>query len=277
MHDIRPMTEADIPAADQILRDAHNVPHSYAHQLARNRRLTPNHWWILDSKTGPIGVVGATDYEQFAHIGLMAISPSAQVSGAGGLLLKHCLDQLEAVGHHSITLYSTDAGLAFYPRYGFAWKGLSTEWHLRKRVPHTATHNITITTDFARIARWDKPIFGGNREPLLKALDSERPGRILIAEDPQGNLKGFLAAQPILLGPWAAATPDAAADLLHAGLSLDFEHNPRVLLPEAHQQAESLMIAAGFAPVRTSRYFIRGNPPSQRRDQMYGQAAYSLG
>jgi N-acetylglutamate synthase-like GNAT family acetyltransferase len=268
------MTLADIPAADLILQAAHQIEFSFAPQLARNLSLSPQHWWLLEHKAQLVGVVGATDYEAFAHIGLMAIHPSHQVSGSGSNLLTHLLGTLP---HRSITLYSTDAGLAFYPRHGFTWAGVSTEWHLRKRHQHTPTYRVAPSTDFDQLARFDAPIFIGNRRPLLERLEQESPGRILTATDENGEIQGFLAAQSVILGPFAATSRVAAADLLHAALQLDFAATPRVLLPDAHPEAESLMIEAGFAPFRTSRYFTLGEVVPQQRRLMYGQAAYSLG
>jgi GNAT superfamily N-acetyltransferase len=274
MQFIRPMTQADIPAADLILQAAHQIEFRFAVQLARNLALSPQHWWILEHNAHPVGVVGATDYGTFAHIGLMAIHPTHQVKGAGSHLLSHLLATLP---HRTITLYSTDAGLAFYPRHGFTWAGISTEWHLRKPQPNSPTCCVAASTDFDAIAAFDAPVFAGNRRPLLERLEQESPGRILTATDEQGKIQGFLAAQSVVLGPFAASSKSVAADLLHAAIQLDFAATPRVLLPDAHPDAESLMIEAGFTPFRTSRYFTQGEVLPQQRHLMYGQAAYSLG
>lgn len=277
MTTIRPLGEADIPRAGSILRAAHRNESNFERLLWIHRALSPEFWWILEEDGRAGGVVGATDYGSFAHIGLMAIDPGLQAGGTGSLLLRHALAALEGAGFRSITLYSTDAGLGFYPRHGFQWQGLSTEWQLRKRVLHAPGHAVSPSGDLARIAAWDASIFAGRRLPLLRALEAENPGRILIAEDSQGELTGFLVAQPAVLGPIAAATPQAAADLIARGLDLPFEQAPRVLLPEAHAEAETVMTALGFIPVRTSRYFVRGEIPAQQRQLLYGQASYSLG
>ncbi len=271
------MTDADIAEVDAILMAAHLVQSSYAKILARNFHLTPDCWWVLEQDGHTVGVVGATDFGPFAHIGLMAIHPSQQSGGVGSILLQHALDELERRGLDSITLYSTDAGLGFYPRHGFVWQGISTEWQLRKRKAHSRHYRISATKDIARIVAVDREVFGGNRSALLAALDGEVPGRTLIAEDARGAIQGFVVAQPKVLGPFMALSKQAAADLLDAALDLEFDGEPRVALPDAHADAESLMAGAGFVPVRTSRYFVRGKAPVQRRDLMYGQAAYSLG
>jgi len=236
MQSIRPMSAADIPDAEAILQAAHRMEIPFANLLRRNLQLTPNCWWLLDQGNKTVGVVGAIDYEKFAHLGLMAIHPDAQLIGAGSKLLSHALHQLESLGHNSITLYSTDAGLAFYPRHGFRWHCLSTEWQLRKRAAHVPTFRILPSTDFARIAEWDSGIFGGNREPLLRALNEENPNRTLIAVDETGNFVGFLLAQAAVIGPFAAATPQAAADLLQHALTLNYEHPHASSLPTLTSQ-----------------------------------------
>ncbi len=277
MDSIRNMVDSDVPDVDAILMAAHLVQSSYATILTRNFHLTPDCWWVLQQAGTTIGVVGATDFGPFAHIGLMAIHPDQQSGGTGSTLLKHALNKLDQRGFDSITLYSTDAGLAFYPRHGFRWQGISTEWKLRKRKPLNRHYKISKTTDLERIIAVDRNVFGGNRLALLAALEAEAPGRILVAEDAVGNVQGFLVAQPKVLGPYMALSKQAAADLLDAALDLDYDGETRVVLPDAHADAESLMAEAGFAPVRTSRYFIRGKAPAQQRHLMYGQAAYSLG
>ena len=50
-----------------------------------------------------------------------------------------------------------------------------------------------------------------------------------------------------------------------AAIGMDFSSPPRVILPEAHRDCETVLLKLGFEPTRTSRYFFRG------------QAAYSLG
>ncbi|MCX6609943.1 MAG: GNAT family N-acetyltransferase [Acidobacteria bacterium] len=277
MDSIRNMVDSDIPDVDGILMAAHLVQASYATILTRNFHLTPDSWWVLEQDGITTGVVGATDFGPFAHIGLMAIHPSRQSGGTGSKLLQYALDQLDQRGFESITLYSTDAGLAFYPRHGFRWQGISTEWKLRKRKPHSRHYKISKTTDLDRIIAVDRSVFGGNRLALLAALEAEAPGRILVAEDTAGTIQGFLVAQPKVLGPYMALSKQAAADLLDAALDLDYDGETRVALPDAHADAESLMAEAGFVPIRTSRYFIRGKAPAQQRQLMYGQAAYSLG
>ena len=277
MHSIRNMADSDIPDVDAILMAAHLVQSSYATILKRNFHLTPDCWWVMERDGTTIGVVGATDFGPFAHIGLMAIHPSQQSSGTGSSLLQYALDQLDKRGFESITLYSTDAGVAFYPSNGFRWQGISTEWKLRKRKPLSRLHTVGVCNDLERLIEADRAVFGGNRLTLLAALEAEAPGRILMAEDSAGAIQGFLVAQPKVLGPYMALSKQAAAGLLDAALDLDYDGETRVILPDAHADAESLMAEAGFVPIRTSRYFIRGKTPAQKRHLMYGQAAYSLG
>lgn len=57
----RLMRDAGIPAAASILQAAHKVDISYAGILARNWRLTPDSYWLLEAAGGPVGVVGSAD------------------------------------------------------------------------------------------------------------------------------------------------------------------------------------------------------------------------
>ena len=174
MDSIRLMREADIPAADSILEAARKVDISYAGILARNWRLTPDSYWLLEPAGRPVGVVGYTDFGGFARGGLMAILPDYQVGGAGS----HLLRLIEARGFASIMLYSTDAGLAFSPKHGFCWSGLSTAWHLRKRKPAARQLEIATVQD---------PATGGD-----------------------GGCLGFTFAQASVIGPMTTASPEVA-------------------------------------------------------------------
>ncbi len=277
MDDIRLLVDADIPIADQILQAAHKVDCSFAPLLRRNCTLTAKSYWLLEADGHSIGVVGYTDFGHFAHIGLMAIHPSHQIGGAGSRLLTYALEQLEKRGFRSITLYSTDPGLAFYPKHGFQWSGLSTEWQLRTRILAETNVEVLPLNDVSQIAAFDAPIFGGNREALFRALMHEFPGRALIACGADGECCGFAFAQSAVIGPIAAASPEVATALIDAAIGMQFSSTPRVILPEAHRDGETVLLNLGFAPTRTSRYFFRGEAPRQQRRKMYGQAAYSLG
>lgn len=275
MVQIRAFRADDAIAGEGILQRAHRVTFPYRILLARHFRMDPDLWWILEQDGRPIGVVGATAYGNFAHIGLMAIEPDAQIAGAGGDLLGHALDQLDAAGFTGVTLYSTDPGLAFYPRFGFVWSGLTTEWQLRRRKQRARTHKVTEIGDWQALLERDRVWFGADREKVFRILAEEHP--MLAATAPDGTFAGYAIVQPHIVGPFAAANPEAAADLLDAALDFEWAAAPRVMLAEAHQNGEELMISSGFEPLRTSRFYVRGTAPVQQRDCLYGIAAYSLG
>ncbi len=277
--EIRLMNEADIEAFDHVLRRAHANVFSghFSTLLSRNLALTPEAWWIAEQQGKLIGGVGATDFGDFAHIGLMAIDPEVQSAGLGRRLLSHAMETLEARGHRTITLFSTDAGLRLYHGLGFAWRGLATEWKLRSRKRMPLTAKVRLASDFARLEAFDRPLFGGRRQALFRALEQEMPGRALECVGDSGECLGFVFAQRSQIGPFAAATPEAAQALLGAALEFDYSAGPHVALADAHPAAETLMVANGFTPVRTSRYMVRGEALTARRDCLYGIAAYSLG
>jgi predicted N-acetyltransferase YhbS len=272
---IRSMEAGDVAGAARVLAAAHKVEFDFGPMLRRNQAVSPKYWWVMAEGDAVAGVVGATDYETFAHIGLMAMDPGVQMAGAGTILLEYCLERLKGDGFQSITLYSTDAGLAFYPKFGFRWAGLSTEWVLRKRKAHRRRYEVG--RDLSGVAQWDREVFGGDRWRLIERLDEEAPGRVLVARDQAGEVEGFAVVQPVLIGPIAASSREVAGDLIDAALDLEFKAAPRLILPEAHGDGEELVIAMGFGAFRTSRYFIWGDAPRQRRGWMYGQGAYSLG
>jgi hypothetical protein len=130
--------------------------------------------------------------------------------------------------------------------------------------------------DQVNIIELDKAIFGAHRQRVLEIFLKHYSDRAFVSYDPQDNLDGFIIAQPSTLGPWIALSEGVAKNLLQAALCLQFTNSPRVLLPGQNKAGLKLLETYGFEISKTLRHMVKGKP-NQQRQNIYGQASYSLG
>jgi hypothetical protein len=132
--------------------------------------------------------------------------------------------------------------------------------------------------DIPALTAFDTPIFGGERAAVFAAALAEAPERAFVARDSEGQISGYLFAQPQVLGPWAAHTPADAEALLAAALTLPFDGAIRTLTPGSNADAAKLLMRFGFSPRRILRRMRRGGATAVgRRSRLYGQASLAIG
>lgn len=280
---IRPLTEADLDAADVILESAYGPPAVRRHQdrLLRCMRLQPDGWVLALLDGAPTGLVGAVDYGPFAYVGLMAVDRSAHRRGVGMALMERLLAWLDARGVPVALLDATDMGAPLYARLGFV-EDEKTLMFRRDACPAAARPAAHVrrlrAEDLADLADFDAPIFGAARRPVFESYLADDPARALIACDASGRINGYLFAQPQLVGPWAARAPDAAEALLLAALDLPYEAPTSAIVPASNAEAQRLLMRQGFSPQRTLSHMRRGGVRHPgRRTLIYGQSSFALG
>jgi GNAT superfamily N-acetyltransferase len=302
---IRPLAPGDLEAADQIVRAAFAIEESRLASLRQLLRLQADGWFLALLEGGPAGVIGGLDYGRFVYGGLFAVSPGAQGRGVGMALLQHWLAWVAARGIPHVAVDASDAGAVLCRRVGFVEVDLTDVWEyggtaagahacalsgggLEPRVvrmgtghedgPAAPTARALRADEFGALAAVDVGVFGGDRRAVLRELLDAHPGRALVTEGPDGEITGYLLAQPRRLGPWAAAFPAAAGALLAAAGALGFESGPVTLTPRLNAAAVPLLERAGFRRVRSTHYMVLGarRPPGQRA-RIYGAASAALG
>jgi GNAT superfamily N-acetyltransferase len=284
---IRALREADLDAADAIVRAAYDVRYSRRAELRRYLRLQPDGWLFALLDEQPAGVVGAMDYGPFASVGMMGVHPSMQRRGIARALLEHLLAWLDARGCPLAILDASEAGAPLYPQYGFADRGRAIL--LRHEAQAMSAQHADVTParadvapvragELPALAAFDAPIFGADRAAVLASYHADHPDRVLALRDGRRAIQGYIVVRHTQLGPWVARTPDVAAALLSAALALPFERPPTAIVPgEAHAALE-LLQGAGFVTQRALRHMWRGaHARPGRRDLLYAQASFALG
>ena len=286
MINIRLLREADIDAADRLLQLSFQRPANRRIELERALRIQPDGWHLAEIGGVPVGMVGAIIYERFSWIGLMAVDPGHQSRGIGRSLMKHILADLDRRGSPMVLLDASDAGFPLYQSLGFVEEDECRIYEFPSA--QLAEENVesdaysllhTMSEDLLpAVIAFDEPIFGTNRDAVLRAYFSNFPGRSFVALDAKTRVAGYLIAQARRIGPWAAASPEIAANLLHRALLLDFPEPPQVIVAGKNPASASMLRSRGFEARHANRHMRRGGtrlPGS--RERMFGQASFAIG
>lgn len=277
---IRRLSADDIASAAAILDAAFN-PSDWQAGLRRTMRLQPEGMFLAERAGRALGLVTAVDYGPFAYVGMMGVHPAAQRQGVALALMGELLGWLDRRGCPLAALDATEAGAPLYERLGFVDAGRSA-LAMADVAPAAGPLPAGVfplgQNDLDELGAFDRPLFGADRRAVLADLLASFPGRALAARDGAGALSGYIVAQGNALGPWAAATPEAAALLLRAGLACGFTNTPRALLPAGNPRAAAVLAAAGITVRRELRYMQRGRSelpgmPAAR----FGLTSFALG
>lgn len=277
---IRSFGEHDIERVDPLLRAAYAVTFSRSAELRRNLAIQPDGWLLAEQHGTPVGMVGMTNYQSFAYVGLMAVDPQVQRQGIGRLLIDELIARSTQRGYPTLELEATELGAPLYRKVGFIVDGQSAIYNQVQPFSPMVSPGVRRMhrDDIPLLAALDGPIFGADRTRVLARLLHDLPDRAFVVSDPVGQLAGFIFAQAATLGPWVATSPLLAEALFDTALALVPIEQPRALVAGNQPYAESLLLARGFARQRTVAHMRRG-PASRagRPADRYGMTSFALG
>jgi hypothetical protein len=226
-------------------------------------------------------VAGAIDYRSVGHIGLVAVHPEKQRRGIAKALMERLLAWFDKRGCPVVRLDASPAGAPLYHKLGFVEDDKTLVFSQDDCTLRTAPGlppDPLRSADIAALAVFDAPLFGAERAAVFGALLARAPDRAFVTRDSEGQISGYLFAQPQVLGPWAARTPSDAEALLAAALSLPFEGAPGAIVPSSNADATQLLMRYGFSPSRALRHMRRGGAgPIGCRAALYGQTSLAIG
>ena len=278
---IRPLEDPDLEAADAIIKLAFRSSISRMTDLQLYRRIQPDGWFVAVQEELPVGMVGATNYGSFAHVGLMAVHPDAQRQGIGLALMQFILARLDQQHVPLVTLDASEMGRPLYEKLGFLSydETLVFEWDGHPALPEQPANVQPISIqELDELAEWDAAVFGANRLKALQALLAFFPGRGWMQRDESGQAAGYLFAQGNRIGPWVMRQSKNAQALLQAALALPYEGTLSLAVPSVNQAAIQLLKGYGFEQVRANRHMGRGpGEPACQRTSIYAQASLALG
>ncbi|HEV2235192.1 MAG TPA: GNAT family N-acetyltransferase, partial [Ktedonobacterales bacterium] len=195
----------------------------------------------------------ATAYGEIGVIGNVIVHASYRARGLGRAVMEAELEWLSARGVRSVELDATVDGRPLYQKLGFVER--SPSWMLVETVgkvlapgPHSPVADDVVTeltaADLKAVGQLDRQAFGGDRLPLLAAMQAQHGTRGWSMRDTGGAIAGYLFTRPterqpvgVRVGPWVARTPEVALALL------------RYAVAATAQQAASVAAAPVLASV----------------------------
>ena len=309
---IRPLTQADLDAANALSMAAYGGPVDRRGGLARTLAVAPEGLLLAEWDGRPVGVGSAILYGPFAWIGAVAVAPELQRRGIAGAIVTRLLAYIADRGCPLTLLDASAAGEALYARLGFVQDDVVHRYQLPPvPAPGTAVPEALAPergfgtrcaasprdsvrargadsvpdgvaplrpSDLEAVAAFDAPLFGGDRRALLASLLADFPDRAWLHRDRHGAIDGYLIAQAWTLGPWMASHARAGATLFSRALALPEVTDLGILVPGANEAGMRLLERAGLTRRRTLRHLRLGAAPSpQRRARIWGQASFGWG
>jgi len=277
---IRNLADDDLEKVDALLKAAFQSSVSRLQDLRFYRQIEPNGWFVASQKSDLVGMVGAINYGAFAHVGLMAVHPSAQRQGIGLALMQFLLPHLEQQVP-IVLLDASEIGHPLYSKLGFVAYDETATYQQRHNVINevrTSTMQAITVRELDEVVRWDTDIFGANRRKVFQALLDIFPQRAFLQRDTEGRLTGYIFAQKNRIGPWAMLQSCKAEELLQTALALPYEGAVSVVVPALNQEAVQLIQRYGFERVRNNQHMGRHteNLPGQRQ-KIYAQTSLAAG
>jgi hypothetical protein len=278
---IRLLEEADLAAADAVLKLAFQSTTSRLHDLRLYRQIQADGWIAAFQAGKLVGTAGAANYGAFAHVGLMAVHPDAQRQGIGQALMQFLLADLERQRVPLVILDASAAGRPLYEKLGFVpYDGtlvFQRQGFFLIQSQNAPVHSLSVR-DLDELVQSDTGVFGADRRRVLQVLLEAYPGRAFLQRDAGGRISGYLFAQSNRIGPWVMRQSHAAEALLQAALSLPFEEPPSLNIPAGNREALELVQRYGFVQVRANLHMGRGaQAPPGRRQDIYSQTSLAVG
>jgi len=276
------LCNADVDAADEVLKSAFGGVESRKKELERFLTFQPDGWRAGVVADRLAGMVGAVDYGPFAWLGFMAISSALQRQGLGLALMQSILSWLDQRGCPIVRLDATAAGEGLYRKLGF-YNYSHTMTFSRSPGDSPVLRSgrvvrLLTLSNLPEIAALDETVFGVNRFRFLYSYLSDLTGRAFMAQDENGQPEGFLFASPQKIGPWMAHSLPAAEALLKEALQLPYDGTIKVIVPRENTDAHVLLQKAGFQAGGVHRHMVRGaGSLPGRRELYYGQLSFVLG
>ncbi|MGH2387702.1 MAG: GNAT family N-acetyltransferase [Chloroflexota bacterium] len=279
---IRRMTADDLEPLVPVVNGAYRRSTTSVEDLHRYLCLHPTGWLVAEWNGSLAGMVGDVDYGSRAWVGLMAVDPPLQGRGIARALMEALLHQLDQARCPTVVLDASEAGAPLYEKLGFVDIDLVDAYRSAVRPSSPSSLPPAVAplrdTDLAETAALDAAAFGHDRSAVIASFLADDRERAFVHREPEGAIDGYLIAQPLRIGPWAASSPAAAGALLSAALTLPYLDEPSVLIPRANTEGIALLEEQEFTRQRCLRHMRRGAPLiGDRRDLRYGQASFTLG
>ena len=269
-------TDSEMMQVDQLLMLAFGSP-SRRHELELYTKVQPDGWFVIEEDDRIVAVGGCIVYGSFSWMGLVGTHPAVRGRGHATRLSEHLVKWSYAKGCRTVALDASTLGRPIYERLGFQAAGSTVRL---ARTPMHGQRNpaagpVAATTR-DQVLELDSEIFGGDRSSLLEILMRGDSGSRLVTRHTTGRLNGFLLVQDRLIGPGAAASPEAAADLIQDAMA-DASTERSLLLPSESAYPD-VLLSLGFVEQQRLTHMRHGDQRiGGRRHQLLAQTSFAAG
>lgn len=264
------MTRADIPAGMRLKDIAgwNQTPADWEQFLAAS----PDGCFVAEVEGRVVGTATTIVYEsRFAWIGMVLVDPEHRGRGIGTRLLEKTIEHLDALGVPSMKLDATPQGKPIYEKLGFVTEYEIERWALRRAAVTPTASAEHDPSELARICGLDREVFGADRGPLLRSLDSQAPAftlSIQLSSKLTGYTLGRRGSRADHLGPWMAADEASARELLDEFLHRSQRELVFVDCLHANPFARNLLRSRGFEFARPLTRMYRGGNAHPGRPEL---------
>ena len=219
---LRPMTADDVAAGMRLASEAGWNQTEEDWQLFL--RLSPGRCFVALADGRAIGTVTTLDYgEEVAWISMLLVDAAFRHLGVGSQLFDRALDTVS--GCRVVALDATPAGQGLYARRGFE-PLFTIDRLVSDRLPPLdsdlpAGVMPVSEKDWPAMGALDRPVFGADRTPVLRALWARAPGLAWLRVR-EGRLTGYCVGRRgtryVQVGPVVAERDEDAIALCEACL-----------------------------------------------------------
>src|SRR5687767_4154004 len=152
--------------------------------------LSPNDCRVATINDKVVGTVATIRYQNFfSWIGMVLVDPACQKQGIGMQLLKEALQILH--NEETIKLDATPAGREVYLKLNFVDEySLSRMSTISARGRLKSTARSLRKNDLPAVVKFDREIFGADRQPLLEWIFERAPQYAFLIEE-KNEIQGY--------------------------------------------------------------------------------------
>ena len=236
-----------------------------------------------DAERTVVAVGSGIVYGRLGFIGNMIVTGAHRRRGVGTAILEAVTRFLEDAGCDRLELNATSEGRPLYEAHGFRSIGRSSTTQIPAVTALSPDPSVTTrragADDLDRIATYDRPRFGGDRQALLSALLEDRAATFVVAER-DGAVAGYACIRQDTprVGPLLADDPAVAETLVVAATELlPPDTAIRLNLPPNNRPGAEWLRRIG-APIEPwDGRMARGAEVPRREETIYGMTVGALG
>jgi hypothetical protein len=289
---LRAMLPADVDAAtEMILANGWGVRRAWLDFAATQPACVP----LVAEADGRIVATGVgTVNGPAGWIGTIFVEPERRGQGLGRAITQAIIERLDAAGCRTIVLVATTEGRRLYERMGFE---VQTRYRILE-APGLPAARVTpaapaasgadrpghgrirpfVATDLGAMAALDLLATGEDRAHVLRRLATPDSARVLVTDESDGAMGGFVIRAPWGGGATVAPSTEAAQRIVEARRAVAGpEGRVRVGILAENKVGFAALRRSGFRAQWSAPRMVRGDAMTWHPEWIWGQFNHAMG